>query len=89
MPRYLGIDVGTTKTTAVLVEPPSPEPLAVHTVPTGGGTQETTTNQHFFSELGQRIINTTSRPGASGRLYEVDARLRPTGRSGALATSLG
>jgi glutamate-ammonia-ligase adenylyltransferase len=26
--------------------------------------------------------------GAWGRLYEIDARLRPTGRSGALATSL-
>ena len=48
----------------------------------------TTTNQHFFSELAQRIITTTSRPSAHGRLYEVDARLRPTGRSGPLATSL-
>lgn len=48
---------------------------------------ETTTNQHFFSELGQRIIRVATRLGPSGRLYEVDARLRPTGRSGALATS--
>ncbi len=47
-----------------------------------------TSNQHFFSELGQRIIKTTSRLSAYGRLYEVDARLRPTGRSGSLATSL-
>ncbi len=47
-----------------------------------------TTNQHFFSELGQRIIKIASRLGAYGRLYEVDARLRPTGRSGPLATSL-
>ena len=54
----------------------------------GGRGKETTTNQHFFSELAQRIIKTTSRPSAYGRLYEVDARLRPTGRSGALATSL-
>ncbi len=46
-----------------------------------------TSNQHFFSELGQRIIKTTSRLSAYGRLYEVDARLRPTGRSGSLATS--
>jgi len=60
-----------------------------HTVASKGDTQETTTNQHFFSELGQRIINTTSRPGAFGRLYQLDARLRPTGKSGALATSLG
>ena len=50
--------------------------------------KETTTNQHFFGELGQRVIKTTSRLSAYGRLYEVDARLRPTGRSGTLATSL-
>ncbi|MHB1036008.1 MAG: [protein-PII] uridylyltransferase family protein [Pirellulales bacterium] len=49
---------------------------------------ETTTNQHFFSELGGRIIKTVSRLGPYGRLYEVDARLRPTGKSGALAVSL-
>jgi len=48
---------------------------------------ETTNNQHFFSELGQRIMKTATRLGPYGRLYEVDPRLRPTGRSGALATS--
>ncbi|RIK82516.1 MAG: bifunctional [glutamate--ammonia ligase]-adenylyl-L-tyrosine phosphorylase/[glutamate--ammonia-ligase] adenylyltransferase [Planctomycetota bacterium] len=47
-----------------------------------------TSNQHFFGELGQRIIKSASQLGPYGRLYEVDARLRPTGRSGALATSL-
>jgi len=56
--------------------------------PEFSGRKETTTNQHFFGELGQRIIKTTSRLSAYGRLYEVDARLRPTGRSGVLATSL-
>jgi glutamate-ammonia-ligase adenylyltransferase len=49
---------------------------------------ETTNNQHFFSELGQRIIKVGSQLGPNGRLYEIDPRLRPTGRSGALATSL-
>ncbi len=49
---------------------------------------ETTTNQHFFSELGQRIIKVANQLGPYGRLYEIDPRLRPTGRSGALATSL-
>jgi glutamate-ammonia-ligase adenylyltransferase len=49
---------------------------------------ETTNNQHFFSELGQRIIKVASQLGPNGRLYEIDPRLRPTGRSGALATSL-
>jgi glutamate-ammonia-ligase adenylyltransferase len=60
-----------------------------HTAPSRYAVRsETTTNQHFFSELGQRIIRTASRLGPLGRLYEVDARLRPTGKSGALATSL-
>jgi [glutamine synthetase] adenylyltransferase / [glutamine synthetase]-adenylyl-L-tyrosine phosphorylase len=49
---------------------------------------QTTTNQHFFSELAQRIIKLASQLGPYGRLYEIDPRLRPTGRSGALATSL-
>ena len=56
--------------------------------PRGGRTCERTTNQHFFSEWGQRIIKATSHLSAYGRLYQVDVRLRPTGRSGALATSL-
>ncbi|HVC94141.1 MAG TPA: hypothetical protein VND64_10650, partial [Pirellulales bacterium] len=49
----------------------------------------TTNNQHFFSELGQRIVKIASRLGPYGKLYEVDLRLRPTGRSGALATTFG
>jgi glutamate-ammonia-ligase adenylyltransferase len=49
---------------------------------------DTTTNQHFFSELGQRIVKIASQLGPYGRLYEVDMRLRPTGKSGALAMSL-
>ncbi len=62
-----------------------------------GGTQhrrrthrshEITSNQHFFGELGQRIIKVASLLGPLGRLYEVDTRLRPTGRNGPLATSL-
>jgi glutamate-ammonia-ligase adenylyltransferase len=53
-----------------------------------GGSATTTSNSHFFSELGQRIIKTASQFGPHGRLYEVDPRLRPTGRSGALAMPL-
>lgn len=52
---------------------------------TGRGSGYSTSNSHFFSELGQRIIKGASRIGQFGRLYEVDARLRPTGKSGALA----
>lgn len=45
----------------------------------------TTTNQHFFSELGQRIIKVANHLGPYGKLFEIDPRLRPTGRSGSLA----
>jgi glutamate-ammonia-ligase adenylyltransferase len=47
-----------------------------------------TTNGHFFSELGQRVIRMASHLGPHGRLYEVDARLRPTGKSGLLAVPI-
>ncbi len=49
---------------------------------------KTTTNQHFFGQLGQRIIKVVNRLGPYGQLYELDPRLRPTGRSGSLAVSL-
>lgn len=54
----------------------------------GRGTVMTTTNQHFFSELAQRIIKWVNQISPHGRLYEIDARLRPTGKSGNLAVSL-
>jgi glutamate-ammonia-ligase adenylyltransferase len=47
-----------------------------------------TTNGHFFSEYGQRVIRTMTHLGPHGRLYEVDARLRPTGKSGLLAVPI-
>ncbi|RIK86983.1 MAG: bifunctional [glutamate--ammonia ligase]-adenylyl-L-tyrosine phosphorylase/[glutamate--ammonia-ligase] adenylyltransferase [Planctomycetota bacterium] len=47
-----------------------------------------TSNSHFFSELGQRIIKAANQFGPHGRLYEVDPRLRPTGKSGPLAMPL-
>ena len=55
----------------------------------GQWSARSTSNQHFFSELGQRIIKTASRLSAHGRLYEVNARLRPTGKSGSLAMTMG
>lgn len=42
----------------------------------------------FFTELAQRIIKVMSTVGPLGRLYEVDMRLRPTGRSGSLVVPL-
>ena len=47
-----------------------------------------TSNQHFFAQLGQRIIKVVTQLGPYGRLYELDPRLRPTGRSGSLTWSL-
>ncbi|QDT01063.1 [protein-PII] uridylyltransferase family protein [Adhaeretor mobilis] len=47
-----------------------------------------TTNNHFFGELAQRIIKKVNQFGPQGQLYEVDPRLRPTGRGGQLAVSL-
>jgi [glutamine synthetase] adenylyltransferase / [glutamine synthetase]-adenylyl-L-tyrosine phosphorylase len=54
----------------------------------GGRLETTTTNQHFFSELAQRVMKTVTKMGPWGRLYEMDPRLRPAGRSGPLAVSL-
>jgi len=54
-----------------------------------GRSDDTTTNQHFFSTLAQRIMKVASQLGPYGRLYEIDPRLRPTGRNGMLATSVG
>jgi glutamate-ammonia-ligase adenylyltransferase len=50
---------------------------------------ELTDNFHFFTELARRIIKVTSFMGPLGRLYQVDMRLRPTGRSGSLVVPLG
>ena len=44
--------------------------------------------QHAFTTLAQQAIRTTNKTGPMGRLYDVDMRLRPTGKSGALAISL-
>jgi glutamate-ammonia-ligase adenylyltransferase len=49
---------------------------------------ESTEHFHYFTELGQRIIKATSLLGPHGRLYQVDMRLRPTGKSGSLVTPL-
>jgi glutamate-ammonia-ligase adenylyltransferase len=49
---------------------------------------ELTDNFHFFTELAQRIIKATSYLGPMGRLYQVDMRLRPTGKSGSLVIPL-
>ena len=42
----------------------------------------------FFTRLGQRIIHLLTTQTTSGQLYEVDMRLRPSGVSGLLVSSL-
>lgn len=46
---------------------------------------EPTTNRHFFNQLCQRVIHAMTSVAGSGRLYDMDVRLRPLGRSGELA----
>jgi glutamate-ammonia-ligase adenylyltransferase len=62
------------------------------TVPPPGSSRfdtfELTDNFHFFSELTRHIIHTASQMGPMGRLYQVDMRLRPTGKSGSLVLPL-
>ncbi len=50
---------------------------------------ELTDNFHFFTELARKVIKAAGFAGPMGRLYHVDVRLRPTGRSGSLVTPLG
>ncbi len=42
----------------------------------------------FFARLGQRLIHLLTTRTPAGILYEVDMRLRPSGRAGTLVTSL-
>ncbi|HMB74462.1 MAG TPA: bifunctional [glutamate--ammonia ligase]-adenylyl-L-tyrosine phosphorylase/[glutamate--ammonia-ligase] adenylyltransferase, partial [Gammaproteobacteria bacterium] len=45
-------------------------------------------NPEFFARLAQRIIHVLSIQTPSGRLYEIDTRLRPSGKSGLLVSSM-
>jgi glutamate-ammonia-ligase adenylyltransferase len=45
-------------------------------------------NQVFFIRLAQRIVHLLTMHSAAGRLYEVDVRLRPSGKGGMLVTSI-
>ena len=45
-------------------------------------------NERFFGRLVQRLIHFLTIQTSSGRLYEVDTRLRPSGRAGLLVVGL-
>jgi glutamate-ammonia-ligase adenylyltransferase len=42
----------------------------------------------YYARLSQRLIGAITAPTAQGRLYKVDMRLRPSGESGPIASSL-
>ncbi|WP_126976589.1 [protein-PII] uridylyltransferase family protein [Frigidibacter oleivorans] len=42
----------------------------------------------YYARLTQALVTALSAPTAEGRLYEVDMRLRPSGRQGPVATAL-
>ena len=42
----------------------------------------------YYARLTQALVTAISAPTAAGRLYEVDMRLRPSGRQGPVATSI-
>jgi glutamate-ammonia-ligase adenylyltransferase len=44
---------------------------------------------HYFARLTQRLINSLTAQTNYGALYDVDMRLRPSGRAGPLATQIG
>jgi glutamate-ammonia-ligase adenylyltransferase len=46
-------------------------------------------NQVFFIRFAQRVIHILTMHSAAGRLYEVDVRLRPSGKGGMLITRIG
>ncbi len=52
------------------------------------GASTATQAEYFFSRVGQRLIHLLSTRTHAGALYELDMRLRPSGRSGTLVTSM-
>ena len=51
------------------------------------GGRQSTNHQDYFSRLAANISKRVSKSGRWGKLYEIDSRLRPTGKSGSLAVS--
>ncbi|RBO84933.1 bifunctional [glutamate--ammonia ligase]-adenylyl-L-tyrosine phosphorylase/[glutamate--ammonia-ligase] adenylyltransferase [Marinomonas aquiplantarum] len=62
----------------------------IHDAQGNGSTDGTRSidNLTFYTRLGQRLIHMITSFTAAGRLYEVDMRLRPSGNSGLLVSSL-
>jgi glutamate-ammonia-ligase adenylyltransferase len=62
----------------------------IHDAPVGMATtgERAVDNGTFFTRLGQRMIHILTAHTSMGTLYEVDMRLRPSGNSGLLVSSL-
>lgn len=62
----------------------------IYDAPMGGYTNgvKDIDNSVFFTRLGQRVLHIMTTRMSSGILYEVDMRLRPSGASGLLVSSL-
>jgi len=45
--------------------------------------------ERYYARLAQRVLSLLTIMTPSGRLYEVDTRLRPNGRAGSLVSSMG
>ena len=55
---------------------------------TTGGLSQSIDNAQFYLRLGQRIIHLMTAMTRTGKLYEMDMRLRPSGSSGILVTHI-
>jgi glutamate-ammonia-ligase adenylyltransferase len=66
-------DTGADDTQVATAQSDGPKPLAP---------------MQYYARLAQRAINAVTAQTGEGRLYEVDMRLRPSGNSGPIATSL-
>tara|TARA_R110001606_G_scaffold1937_17_gene7941 strand:- start:7259 stop:10129 length:2871 start_codon:yes stop_codon:yes gene_type:complete len=62
----------------------------LHDAAAGGMTdgEKSVSNEQFYARLGQRIVHILATRTMSGQLYEVDTRLRPSGSSGLLVSSM-
>jgi len=63
----------------------------VHTARSGetaGGRFPPIYNAEFYSRLGQRVIHFISAATSTGKLYEIDMRLRPSGNAGVLVSHI-
>jgi glutamate-ammonia-ligase adenylyltransferase len=56
-------------------------------IESGGGGRALPSSQ-YFARLAHQVVGALTTPGAEGRLYEVDMRLRPSGSKGPVAVSL-